>query len=181
MQQKMVFCPHCGKQLPAGAKFCDACGTAIPQAVQTQTTQGSVTQGSKISDVTRKKGIIALVIVLIIGSFAVFGSTGDEAIVKEGHFQVNQSRSVGEAFDSYFSNTRWTSKTINGTHYVYFQGKGRNTKTNKNTIAVKATFVVYPKAKSWELTKMSIDGQDVSNEIGFVVNQIVDGDEPIYY
>lgn len=28
----MAFCMNCGKQLPNGAKFCDACGTAIGQA-----------------------------------------------------------------------------------------------------------------------------------------------------
>jgi len=27
-----MFCPRCGKDLPNGAQFCDACGTVIPQA-----------------------------------------------------------------------------------------------------------------------------------------------------
>ena len=32
----MIFCPNCGKSIPADSKFCTFCGTAIPSVDQTQ-------------------------------------------------------------------------------------------------------------------------------------------------
>ncbi len=78
----MAFCAHCGKELPAGATFCPACGTAVQGATaSTGSTVGpsaapmsgfeSLTKDSKVQDYWLRR-FLAFVIDAIIVFVVVF-------------------------------------------------------------------------------------------------------------
>lgn len=166
----VIFCPNCGKKLEPGTHFCDACGAKIVSAIQSRPFD-QVKEVLQRIPVKKKQGIVVGVVCLAlllvgIGAF----SSSDENIVKNGHFQVNTSRTVGESFDEFFRNGKWSSNVINGTHYVYFKADGCN-----------ATFVVDSKRETFRMTKLSVDGHEVSSDYGPIVNHIVNGDKQFRY
>jgi hypothetical protein len=131
---------------------------------------------SKLKPVLIAVAVVGVLIALI---FAFSGN--DVSTVKHGHFHAAQNISVGDAFEKFFANPKWTSKVSNGKHYVYFEGEAGNTKDKSKTKKFKATFHVDPKKGTFEMIHSEIDGHDITGSQSKFIPQICAGSQEFEY
>lgn len=68
------FCPNCGRPVPEVARFCTGCGTSLPEGPVASSSPPSNAQPTAApSDGTRRRGPVALVVVLVVAVLAAGG------------------------------------------------------------------------------------------------------------
>lgn len=129
-----MLCTKCGKQIPEGSKFCEACGAPVnTNTAQTRETasasydnhQGTLPTSQNEGKKRRfKKRYIAIIAAVIIVVIAVSASSGDPVnTVKHGKFDNYTEKTIGEAFGGFFAKPNWSSYEKNGETYVEFTGE----------------------------------------------------------
>lgn len=133
-----MFCGQCGNAVPDDAKFCALCGVEVnnPNGENPAVWSAGENSGQNMlnqSERTRKEplmiAIIAIsIIVFIVGNcvvaYAYFNWWSDPVdMVKNGKLNAYPEQTVGEAFDSFFSNCKWVSYKEDEETYVKFTGR----------------------------------------------------------
>lgn len=70
----MTVCPKCGSEVDANSKFCRKCGEKLPD------TQTAVSPGSTVGLGVKRIGIIAVVVIAILGFFLTRRPEGELAV-----------------------------------------------------------------------------------------------------
>lgn len=97
-----MFCPKCGNELPAGEKFCAACGTQIIKEAteeSTVTQQGNTEKGSTVKK-TILLGVIALVAILAI-VLIIKAINKPSDLQETGKTETTAPKNTKSGFDSY--------------------------------------------------------------------------------
>lgn len=93
-------------------------------------------------------------VILFVSDIA--GSDKNVNIVRNGYLEFNKTISVGEVFDSFFSNPKWEEiETENGNQYVNVTG---GMTVNQKPINAKLQFRVFPDTKTFKYQALSFDG-----------------------
>lgn len=102
-----MYCKNCGQELEKEANFCNECGKQI------EIKESYIKENTKYKNKTGilKKSIISILIVIVvlivIGMFS--DSPDNEYVmsVKNGSFDSYPEILIGDAFDSFFTNSKW--------------------------------------------------------------------------
>lgn len=112
-QTQSVFCPKCGKQLPAGSLFCDGCGAQLGAAsganIPVYNTANSQPNGKKKKSPALVLGIIAacVVVVLLIAGVSIFALSSKD---KSSETKVDYAMYVKEK-ELFYSNLKQKTPT----------------------------------------------------------------------
>lgn len=172
-----MFCGRCGKEITTGAKFCESCGAPISESERPLPSHKS--RSDNLQMWMKKHRWVALIGILLLVYLGVekFYSS-DVAVVRNGHFDMNQTITIGKAFSQFFDEPAWSSKVINDTHYVYFKGKCEDVGTG-GIVQFQAVFVINNSSKRFQLTNIQIGRNDYTYAQGDIIRQILDGNHQI--
>ena len=102
-----MYCKKCGQELEKEANFCNGCGEQIERK------ESYIKENTKHKNKTGilKKSIIgivvAIVVLVVIGMFSDSSDNEYVKIVKNGSFNSYPEIVIGDAFDSFFTNSKW--------------------------------------------------------------------------
>ena len=191
------FCTKCGAPLGERAKFCVHCGEPVNIEHRVPTNVSSPPQNNphvviqksalverfsidKVVEWVKKNYKLVGTVLAICVFLLVMMPSSDVSTVKNGSFSFNQSVKVGSAFESFFADTNWESKEVNGKHFVYFTGKCTDLQDGSEQLC-KISFEVYPKSKTFRVVKVQMDGDDVTGISNQMLRGIVAGNKTIHY
>ena len=101
---------------------------------------------------------VLLIFFIFVISFVsgIAGSDNNISIVRNGYLGLNQTISVGQAFESFFSNPEWEEiEAENGNQYVNLTG---GMTINQKPVNAKLQFRVFPDTRTFKYQALTIDG-----------------------
>lgn len=183
-----IFCPECGKSNPADAAFCIFCGSDLFNKPFPAEPYETVSESSYDRDVHKTNHFLIWAAAVIFIPLAVYlciripsiqsrqsGEALDSMPVSSLSEQYtaidllktsylanySQTKSIGDAFDSFFRDPEWMATIKNGVTNVGFQGTF--TDTSKNI--TQTTAVVFTKnGASFQITSWRVDGMEQTEE-----------------
>ena len=150
-----MFCSKCGKEVPDTVEFCPYCGTknilsgdgmgstqyssessasyASERVPYTPFDNNPIENGESTLESVKSivggiVGVIAVIAIIIFVVIPWLKGKPDQYyidIVKSGTFDDYPDYTIGDKFDSFFTNTSWEHQKENGIDYVIFRGDGK--------------------------------------------------------
>ncbi|MDE5977381.1 MAG: hypothetical protein K2G70_02790 [Turicibacter sp.] len=123
-----MYCESCGSKLGGDVRYCESCGeSVIPLQEQKSNLLDTIFQRKGIS-ISRLKMILSVtgIGLLILFFLYLFGFMDNSYVklVKNGELLSYPNIEVGQAFESYFDNTKWEYfESTEGEDIVEFNGE----------------------------------------------------------
>ncbi|MEQ8853577.1 DUF4339 domain-containing protein [Gimesia sp.] len=101
--------------------------------------------------------VLLMCLILVTSFISGFAASGKNIdIVRNGYLKINQTISVGQAFDSFLSNPKWEEiEAEDGNQYVNVTGEMT---VNEESVNAKLQFRVFPETKTFKYQALTFDG-----------------------
>ncbi len=163
-------CPNCGKEVNENSKFCTECGGALVQknieAGESNGENEMLEQNNQnYSTLPPRKKLsrgwkITISVICAVVVLAIIGTVfSDESIdiVKNGKSDVYNSKTCGEAFESFFDDAEWDCESINDKYdRVIFTGRCQYMEEDVEAVI---EFRVNTEEEKFYIDSLTLDGE----------------------